>query len=448
MTPATATAVSPNRALMRHWLRDRHFRSLLKNSGYLAASRAVAAVASLLTLALAGRSLGVATFGLLILIHSYVDAASNLSKFQSWQLVVRYGGQVLVSDDPSEFKTATGFAVGLDLVSAAIGMVAAMILLPFIGPWFGIPGRFMLVAVLYCTLIPTYASMTPSGVLRVLDRFDLISWQGTVQPISRAVLAIFAWWAHAPLIAWLAIWYVTSMGADLYFWFVAWRQMKRRGLQDGLRPILRPKRLPGAWRFAIHVNLTSSLSSAWAPISRLIVGGLLGPASAALYGIAANLADAAQKPTDLLARAFYPEVARMDLSTRVPWRLMLRGCALAAGVGVAAILITLIAGKPLIGLVFGHSFFDAYHPLVLLMVMTLLAVVTFPFAPMLYALDRPEAPLVARIAGMIAYFAVVVPLTWRFGIAGAAAAFVIGYAAMVAVLTAQLRREYRRVRSA
>ena len=27
---------------MRHWLKDRHFRSLLKNSGYLAASRVVA----------------------------------------------------------------------------------------------------------------------------------------------------------------------------------------------------------------------------------------------------------------------------------------------------------------------------------------------------------------------------------------------------------------------
>lgn len=431
---------------MRHWFRDRHFRSLLKNSSYLAGSRALAAVTSLVSLAFAGRSLGVALFGLLILIHSYVDAASNLSKFQSWQLVVRYGGRVLVDEDPIEFKTATGFAVGLDLVSAMIGMAAAMILLPFIGPRFGIPPRYMTAAILYCTLIPTYASMTPSGVLRVLDRFDLISWQGTVQPITRAILGVIAWELNASFVAWLVIWYLTSMGADLYFWFTAWRQMRRRNVEDGLRPVLRPTGLAGAWRFAIHVNLTSSLSSAWAPIARLIVGGLLGPASAALYGIAANLADAAQKPTDLLARAYYPEVARMDLSTKQPWKLMLRGAALAGAVGTAAILVMVAGGKPLIDFVFGHAFVAAYLPLMVLMLMTLMGVISFPFTPMLYALDRPEAPLVARVIGILLYFGVVAPLTWKFGLVGAAAAFVMGYAGMFAVLGVQLRREYVRVR--
>ena len=52
---------------MKHWFRDAHFRSLLKNSGYLAGSKAVAAVAGIATLAFAGRGLGVALFGTLIL---------------------------------------------------------------------------------------------------------------------------------------------------------------------------------------------------------------------------------------------------------------------------------------------------------------------------------------------------------------------------------------------
>ena len=431
---------------MRHWFRDEHFRSLLKNSSYLGASQLVAAATSLATLAFAGRTLGVELFGLLILIHAYVDAASNLSKFQSWQLVVRYGGQVLATDDPTDFKTATGFSIGLDIISSIVGMIGAMLLLPLIGPRFGIPSRYITIALVYCTLIPTYASMTPSGVLRVLDRFDLISWQGVIQPISRAILASVAWAANAPFIVWLAIWYVTSMGSDLYFWFMAWRQMKRLNLHHGVRPMLRPTGLPGAWRFAIHVNLTSSLSGAWAPVSRLIVGGLLGRASAALYAIASNLADAAQKPTNLLARAFYPEVARMDVSTNQPWKLMLRGSAVASAVGLAAIVIVVLGGKPLIELIFGHMFAAAYVPLMILMVMTLLTVVSFPFAPMLYALDRPEAPLIARIAGTLTYLAVVVPLSLNFGLAGAAAAFVAGYAVMTGILAVELRRSYERVR--
>ena len=44
-------------------------------------------------------------------------------------------------------------------------------------------------------------------------------------------------------------------------WVLAWRELRRRDLLQGIRPTLKPDKLPGAWRFAIHVNLTSSLQT-------------------------------------------------------------------------------------------------------------------------------------------------------------------------------------------
>jgi O-antigen/teichoic acid export membrane protein len=126
---------------------------------------------------------------------------------------------------------------------------------------------------------------------------------------------------------------------------------------------------------------------------------------------------------------------------------MLRGSAVAGAVGILAITIVILGGRPLIGLVFGQRFIAAYAPLMVLMLMSLMSVISFPFAPMLYARDRPEAPLIARLIGTLVYFAIVVPLSWRFGLVGAAAAFVIGYAAMFTALSAQLSREYRRARA-
>src|SRR5215210_4267735 len=98
---------------MKHWFKDQHLRSLLKNSSYLGMSRIVAAIAGIATLAMAGRGLGVVMFGTLILIHSYAKAASGLSKFESWQLIVRYGGIALNEGRTDEFKTSTGFAFAL-----------------------------------------------------------------------------------------------------------------------------------------------------------------------------------------------------------------------------------------------------------------------------------------------------------------------------------------------
>src|SRR5215203_4301617 len=128
---------------MRHWFRDAHFRSLLKNSSYLAISKAIAAVAGVATLAFAGRGLGVILFGTMILITSYAKAASGISKFQSWQLVVRYGGQGLAAGNPEIFKTSTGFAFALDVLSGVLGMIIAVMILPLLAGLVGIRQEFL-----------------------------------------------------------------------------------------------------------------------------------------------------------------------------------------------------------------------------------------------------------------------------------------------------------------
>jgi len=431
---------------MRHWFKDQHFRSLLKNTGYLGVSKIVAGICGVATLALAGRGLGVLLFGTLILITSYVKAVSGIAKFQSWQLIVRFGGHGLSQGDPEHFKVATGFAFALDVMSGIGGMLVAVILLPFIGNWVGISSEYLWLGMLYCTLLPIMTSATPDGVLRVLDRFDLISWSGTLSPILRAVLAALAFASGATLPVYVAIWFATDLLGSLYPWFLGWRELRRNGLLEGIRPTLKPAALQGAWRFAIDVNLASSVQAVWGPIGRLVVGGLLGPAGAALFRIASTLADSAQKPADLLGKAFYPEIMRMDLTSKKPWKLMLRGTALVSAVAVLAILILIIGGRPLMALLFGKDFTGAYEPLVIMMIIPFLGIFSFPLAPMLYALGRSDGPLKAKLLGSVLFFITIAPLSWRWGVIGAAIALVLANVANTGAMLLQLRTEHRRVR--
>jgi O-antigen/teichoic acid export membrane protein len=432
---------------MRHWFKDRHFRSMLKNSGYLAASRGVAAVCSLATLAFAGRGLGLLLFGTLILITSYAKAASGIAKFQSWQLIVRYGGQGLAAGDPEQFKSSTGFAAALDVLSGLVGMIAAVLLLPLIAGWIGIDRQYWWLAMLYCTLLPTMGAASPNGVLRTLDRFDLISWSSTLTPISRAILAAIAFAADAPLPVYVGIWFMTDLGGDLYQWFLAWRELRRHDLHAGIRPTLKPTDLPGAWRFAIQINLAVGIQTVWGPIARLAVGGLLGPAGAALFRIASSLADSAQKPADLLGRAFYPEIVRMDLKTKKPWKLMLRSTVIATGIAAFGVLILFVGGKPLINLLFGKEFIGAYGPLLVLMLVPVIGVLSFPLAPMLYALGKAGGPLRAKLIASVVFFVSLAPLSLAFGVVGAAVSFVLASAVNVAVMMIQLAGDYRRMRA-
>lgn len=432
---------------VKHWFKDQQFRSLLKNSSYLAASRAVAAVGAMATLAFAGRGLGVTAFGLLILIHSYVQAASGLTKFNSWQVVVRYGSPALERGDVATFRRATRFAVGLDLTSGVITMVGAIALLPLLAKWFGIPGDLLNYAMLYCLLLPTLGSAAASGVLRALDRFDLLSWQGTITPNLRAVLTFFAWWYEAPFEIFLAIWFVTDLAGDLVQWAMAWRELRRRELRRSLWPSLRPVGLDRGWHFAVSVNLTASLTTAWGPLARLLVGGLLSPAAAGLYRVASSLADAAQRPSDFLNKAFYPEVMRLDPTSKKPWKLMLRATLLGTAMGLLMMIGIAIVGKFMLLHLFGPEFVGAYGVLIVLLGAPLIAMLSFPLPAMLHSVGRNTTPLVANLAGVLTYVAAIFPLVDRFDLVGAGIAFLIGRLAMVVVMGIALAGEHKRLRA-
>jgi len=433
---------------MRHWFKDHHFRSLLKNTSYLALSRGIAAIAGIATAAMAARGLGLLLFGMLILITSYTRAASGIAKFQSWQLIVRYGGQGLAAGNPEQFKSSTGFAAALDVVSGIVGMIGAVLLLPLLAPLVGIDHQYLWLTMAYCTLLPTMGAASPNGVLRTLDRFDLISWSSTLTPISRAILAVIAFVFGATLPVYVAIWWITDLAGDMYQWFLAWRELRRHDLYSGIRPTLKPTDLPGAWKFAIQINLAVGVQTLWGPIARLAVGGLLGATGAALFRVASTLTDAAQKPADLLGKAFYPEIVRMDLKSKKPWKLMFRSAALATAIAAVAVLILILGGKPLIKLIFGKAFVGAYAPLMVLLLVPVIGVMSFPLQPMLYALGKGGAPLRAKVAASLIFFISLAPLCWQFGVVGAAIAFVLATAANVFIMMAQLGSQYRRLKPA
>jgi O-antigen/teichoic acid export membrane protein len=431
---------------VRRWLKDRHFRLLLKNSSYLTAAQIVSAIAGTATVAFAGRALGVQLFGMLVLISSYAALISSISKFQAWQMIVRYGGKALAADAPQEFKAAAGFALGLDAATGVVGMIAGMLLVPWLGPLFGISHGYLGVAMLYCTLIPTIASATPEGTLRTLNRFDLLAWQGSIYAIVRGALAGLLWAIHASFDAFVLLWWATSLGGDLWLWLLTWRELRARDLLRGIRPTLRPKTLAGAWRFAIHTNLYTTLLSGGRMITPLIIGGVMGPSAAGLYRIASRAANALRKPADLLMKVYYPQISGMDFATKTPWRLMARVVALACAFGVFATALLLLGGKPIISLIFGKHFLPSYEPLLVLSVGSLLGMLSFPLAPMLYSLDRPEAPVKARLIGTGAQLILMIPFMAAFGLVGAAAASVIGYAVGMVAMMLSLQQEYHRVR--
>ncbi len=430
---------------MKGWFSDGVFRTVLRNAGYLATGRLVGAAMGVVALSCVGRGLGPSLFGVLTLVHAYALGVSALVKFQTWQLVIRYGAPALARGERRTVVDSIRLAFGLDVTSGIVGMVAAVALLPWLAPHFGITRQWLPLALAYCTVIPTMASATPVGVMRLLGRFDLTAWSQPVTPFLRALGAATSFALGLGFPAYVVTWYVADIVGDLIGWGITVRLLRRADLLSGLRIGLfgTARRLPGAWGFTWTTNIAVSLGASWNPISNLIVGGILGPVAAGLYRIAATLLDTAGKPADLLTKGFYPEIMRLDPASRQPWKVALRTGLIAGGLGLVVILVLQVGGQPLIGAIFGHRYRAAYGLLQLMMLALAISMASFPLESLLYMAHRQRAALVAQCLATMLYLALLALLSRRFGLAGSGVAYVLGNLALAIAMIVPVVAAYR-----
>ena len=430
---------------MRRWFTDGVFRTVLRNAGYLVSGKLAGALFSLLAFACAGRALSPAVFGVLMIVHSYAHTAGGLAKFQTWQFIVREATPALHHGHVGRARDVIRFSFGLDIASGVVGMIGAIALLPWLATSFGIGRGTLPLAIAYCTLVPTMSAATATGALRVLDRFDLIAAQQIVTPVLRAAGAVLCYVGDLGFVGFAVTWYLSDLLGDLVLWWYAVRELRQREMLDALRPGLfgTARRLPGAWAFVWTTNAAHSVYAAWGPLSNLVVAGILGPVAAGLYKIASTLLDSAAKPADLLRRGYYPEIMRLDPREPHPWLLGLRAGALAGLAGPLIAALVIFGGKPLIGLVFGRQYIEAYDLLRLMAVSLVVAMAFFPLESLLYMAQRQTAALVAQLVAVVGYLALLAGLTRAYGLEGAGVAYLAGSVAVALCMLVPTVSAYR-----
>ncbi|MFT8720823.1 lipopolysaccharide biosynthesis protein [Acetobacter sp.] len=411
---------------MRNWFRDGVMRSILKNAGYLASTKAVGGIIGLLALVCAGRGMSAVGFGTVMLIHTYALGIAAFTKFQSWQMIVRYAAPAMAREDRTTARQAIRFACGLDVTSGLFGMVLAMASVMLFGPRFGISPDIVPLAVAYCTLIPTMSSSTPAGILRVMDRFDLISLQQTATPAIRAVGALIGWLCGFGMPFFLLTWYIADLGGDLILWGMSLSELRRRNMMDAFRPSLlaAPRTLPESWHFVWSTNLTTSLDSCKEPVSNIILGHMLGPAAVGLYRIATSILSSAVKPALLMEKGFYPEIMRLDPASTRPWLLGLRSGLLAAATALAMVIGIWVLARP-VTVLFGEKYHVAATLLMIMAPSIIMSMGGFPIPSLLFMAGRPKALFWSHVVGTSVWFVVLIWFTHRFGLYGAAAAYIV-----------------------
>lgn len=401
------------------------FRRLAKNLGWLLGSRGFTAVASIGYLAIAARSLGPKGFGAFTVVLTYAQLIANVVQFQSFKSIIRYGAFHVASDKPGRLGRLTGLTATLDFASGLFGAVVAIILAPFVASLFHWDVQQQHYAQVFATVLLITTGATPTGILRLFDRFDLIAYTDAISPAIRIIGSAIAWVMGPSLPSLLAIWALAAVVQTLGQWIAALRVQPERP-RFGKRAFARASREnPRILKFILQTNLASSLSSS-TQLGILAVGAVGGAAEAGGFRIAQRLAKGITNPVETVTRALYPEFARLvaqDDHARLR-HVLIRVCSIAAGLGALVVLIAGPLAPVILRLIAGPRFAFAQPCLLILLVAAAIDLAGFALEPFHNAHGRAGRVLRIRAVGAAAYLVLLAFLLPPFGATGAALAAV------------------------
>ncbi len=403
------------------------YRRMGLNVAWLLGGKGFGGVASLIYLAVAARALGPAQFGLFSLVLAYGQTIANLMQFQSWQAVIRYGAQHRADGEPGRLARLLGFTTTLDLATAVLGAGIAWLGVGLAGPWLGWSAVEQRDAALFGAALLLSIGATPNGVLRLFDRFDLLTYCQAIGPSVRVIGSLTAWWLGGGVPGFLAVWASAALIQSGVTWFVALGPRQRRPALGRAAFAQAARENRRIWRFSWMTNLSSSLTVTGEQAATLAIGGVVGTSMAGGYRLASRVAKGLVKPVQAMARVLYPEMARLvatdDRATlaRIAGRVEL----VTAGLAVVVVAVFAVAGGTVLTLLAGPGFGSARELLLLLAVAAAIDLSGLGLEPVLNAHGKAGKVLAGRAAGAavnLGGLAVLLPLLGAEGAAVAAIA--------------------------
>jgi len=431
------------------------WKEFAKNSAMILGSRAVFAPLHLATNALVVSYFGLAGLGAVLLLHAYTRLFSDIVRFQSWQTVLRFGVTAQELDNTDGLRRLLGFSFGLDFLSFAVAITAAIALVPWAAEWFEWPDdvtRFAPVFVLSLIFI-THA--TPNGLLRLVDRVDALAIQYSLNAVLRFGGVCLTVLLGGGVLGVVIAWFAASVISGGYVYIVTFREI----LIHRLTPIFSVSwarigdEHPGVWRFLVLQNAASGLALTLSYGTTVVIGGQIGPAAAAIWEIARQIGAAIAKPAPLLGPLMFPELSR--IVARGDWTEMRR--ILTWQLAVSTLILGVLGGVILIflpeaiRLIFGAEAGQEKWLFRLMALGALIHLTGFLMEPAFLSANKPGTVLLIQFAAITMFVLVAAASYARLELSGLGLAFltyhVVNLALLVAIGRKLLLKRQRRARS-
>jgi O-antigen/teichoic acid export membrane protein len=429
------------------FLKHQLLRRLALNAGKLLSANAFATVMGLLAATFTARYLGPETYGILALIIAYEVVISGIVSFQAWQAIIKFGSDAIAKADDQGLKQIIKLGFTLDIASGIVGYLIAVSAGGTVIRILGWDPDISSLLSLYCIMLLFRLEGTPNGILRLFDRFDLLSLSQIISAIVRILGIAYCIMSQQAFHIFVWVYMISIIIGQLYLVSAAlWTLYKQALLNFWKIPLDRQHSINASfWEYIWTSNINSTIRMTAKEFDIFVIGFFLDATAVGIFKIAKLITRPLLLLADPLYSAIYPELVKLWSQRQYYLFLsVVKLVSLVTGiVGIIVCALFMIMGKWLIMMLMGPQYLSAYPIAVLFLVASIIAISTLAFTPANLAMGKPKNSLVALTIATVLYFSVLPLFVWQWNAVGAAIAQMGYYLVWAAILLNRMIATYQ-----
>ncbi len=348
------------------------FERLLRNSGWLLGANGVTAACGITQGIIVTRLLGVEGYGMLAIVIAFVTVMRQLTSFRMNEFVVKYVSDALASEREDQASAAVKVAMIAEALASLVAFGVVWAAAPLGARWFaGSVEAIPLIRLYAIVVLTTFVTETGIGLLHVFNRFRAQSVILSLEQGTLLLCVVIATLTNGTIASILLAYLLARAAGSVMIASVSLRETTQRlGVRWWRVPLRKMEHPRAALHFALHTNVSSSLSLMMKEGDPLWLGYFRGTAEAGFFRLALSLTRASMMPVTLMVQAIYPEATRLAAGERwQEFRALLKKSSLfAAAYVIPAAALFIAFARPLIGSIYGPDFEPAVPAVVILLV--------------------------------------------------------------------------------
>lgn len=409
-------------------LRSGELGGLAGDAGYSAIWQGAVSIADLVQISLVAHALGLAQYGRLALVMSFVVLIGQFFDVRVGTAETTFGAARIAHHDWASASGVFRFGYGIDAVTGLVGFLVVACAAPLLGPSLVGAGGTQLMLLYGLTLLVSTVDDSSTTVLRLLGRFRLLAGYTVGLELFRVVAVGLALAINRSLTAVLVALVLYDLAGAFTNWMVASHVFSRasgRSLIGRTPAPFAEKR--AMLRTVVHTNVVSYARIAQVQLPTLVLGALTSTSQVGLYKIGTAAGSMVGRIVDPVYAAVLPRLSRLwgaRKSSEIA-RLIRNATPIAASLVGVSLLLLVVFRSPILRLMGGPEAVKAAPVLLMVGIGYGVSGILFWNTGLLFAEQRSGTVSLVALSSVALQIALLVPLTVAFDASGAAFALCV-----------------------